>query len=128
MKEESFVHVHELISSFASSVTRHFRFSFGNLLLKTRMGSNNRWNWEVAGFEPRKSVEQRDDYRRVPVAPRRYSMSISSQADLAKQVVNSKFLRLNDKVKVSVFAHQILRLSDAEKSEIFSSVFMRKCF
>ncbi|XP_057807154.1 LOW QUALITY PROTEIN: kinesin-like protein KIN-14B [Salvia miltiorrhiza] len=64
------------------------------------MGSNNRWNWEVAGFEPRKSVEQRDDYRRVPVAPRRYSMSISSPSDLSKQVLNSKFVRLNDKVKL----------------------------
>ncbi|KAL1566811.1 Kinesin-like protein KIN-14B [Salvia divinorum] len=65
------------------------------------MGSNNRWNWEVAGFEPRKSVEQRDDYRRVPVAPRRYSMSISSHSDLSKQVFNSKLLRLNDKVKLA---------------------------
>ncbi|XP_042038788.1 kinesin-like protein KIN-14B [Salvia splendens] len=65
------------------------------------MGSNNRWNWEVAGFEPRKSVEQRDDYRRVPAAPRRYSMSISSQSDLSKQAVNSKLVRLSDKVKLA---------------------------
>ncbi|KAG6385738.1 hypothetical protein SASPL_154616 [Salvia splendens] len=64
------------------------------------MGSNNRWNWEVAGFEPRKSVEQRDDYRRVPAAPRRYSMSISSQSDLSKQAVNSTLVRLSDKVKI----------------------------
>ncbi|XP_047951271.1 LOW QUALITY PROTEIN: kinesin-like protein KIN-14B [Salvia hispanica] len=63
--------------------------------------SNNRWNWEVAGFEPKKSVEQsqRDDYRRVP---RRYSTSISSQSDLANQVVISKLLRLNDKLKVTI--------------------------
>lgn len=84
------------------------------------MGSNNRWNWEVAGFEPRKSVEQKDDYRRVPVpvAPRRYSMSISSQSDLSKQVVNSKLLRLNDKVKVSVLlTRHILRMFAAEKSD-----------
>ncbi|KAH6823384.1 kinesin like protein for actin based chloroplast movement 1 [Perilla frutescens var. hirtella] len=64
------------------------------------MGSNNRWNWEVAGFEPRKSVEQRDDYRRVPVAPRRSSMSISSQSELYKHAVNSKLVRLNDKVQL----------------------------
>lgn len=66
-------------------------------------GSNNRWNWEVAGFEPKKSMEQRDDYRKPavpPVAGRRYSMSISSHSELFKHAVSSKLLRLNDKVKV----------------------------
>ncbi|KAI3462126.1 hypothetical protein Pfo_018789 [Paulownia fortunei] len=66
-------------------------------------GSNNRWNWEVAGFEPRKSVEQRDDYRKASVTPpsgRRYSMSISSHSELSKHAVNSKFMRLKDKVKL----------------------------
>ncbi|KAK4411727.1 Kinesin-like protein KIN-14B [Sesamum angolense] len=66
-------------------------------------GSNNRWNWEVAGFEPRRSVEQRDDYRRASVAPslgRRYSMSISSHSELSQHAVSSKLMRLKDKVKV----------------------------
>ncbi|KAL0396499.1 UNVERIFIED_CONTAM: Kinesin-like protein KIN-14B [Sesamum calycinum] len=65
-------------------------------------GSNNRWNWEVAGFEPRRSVEQRDDYRRASVAPslgRRYSMSISSHSELSQHAVSSKLMRLKDKVK-----------------------------
>ncbi|GFP90699.1 kinesin-like protein kca2 [Phtheirospermum japonicum] len=67
-------------------------------------GSNNRWNWEVAGFEPRKSAEQREDYRKATVAPpsggRRYSMSISSHSELSKHAVNSKLMRLKDKVKI----------------------------
>ncbi|KAG8373431.1 hypothetical protein BUALT_Bualt11G0023600 [Buddleja alternifolia] len=67
-------------------------------------GSNSRWNWEVTGFEPRKSAVERDDYKKVPVAPppsgRRYSMSISSHSELSKHAVNSKLLRLNDKVKL----------------------------
>lgn len=65
-------------------------------------GNDNRWNWEVAGFEPRKSLEQRDDYRKPSLAMpsgRRYSMSISSHSDLAKHAANSKLMRLKDKVK-----------------------------
>ncbi|KAL1540786.1 Kinesin-like protein KIN-14B [Salvia divinorum] len=80
--------------------------------------SNNRWNWEVAGFEPKKSVEQRDDYRRVP---RRYSTSISSQSDLAKQVVNSKLLRLNDKVKLVREDHLQLRQEAMDLQEYSSA-------
>lgn len=101
------------------------------------MGSNNRWNWEVAGFEPRKSAEQRDDYRRVPpVAPRRYSLSISSQSELSKHAVNSKFLRLNDKVKVSallitffdcVLLKKLFLFSLGEGGGGFFSVFMWEC-
>ncbi|KZV53775.1 hypothetical protein F511_00041 [Dorcoceras hygrometricum] len=57
-------------------------------------GSNNRWNWEVAGFQPRKSVE-RDEYIKPSVASslRRYSVSVSSHSEL------SKLQRLKDKVK-----------------------------
>ncbi|CAA0821026.1 Kinesin-like protein KCA1 [Striga hermonthica] len=69
-----------------------------------RGSTNSRWNWEVAGFEPRKSAEQREDYRKPTVAPpstgRRYSMSISSHSELSKHAVNSKLLRLTDKVKL----------------------------
>ncbi|PIN16985.1 Kinesin (KAR3 subfamily) [Handroanthus impetiginosus] len=67
-------------------------------------GSNNRWNWEVAGFEPRRSAEQRDDYKKAsvvaPPSGRRYSMSISSHSELSKHAVNSKLLRLKDKAKL----------------------------
>ncbi|XP_073289105.1 kinesin-like protein KIN-14B [Primulina huaijiensis] len=58
-------------------------------------GSNNRWNWEVAGFQPRKSVE-RDEYIKASVAPslRRYSVAVSSHSEL------SKLQRLKDKVKL----------------------------
>ncbi|KAL3838647.1 hypothetical protein ACJIZ3_023238 [Penstemon smallii] len=65
--------------------------------------TNNRWNWEVAGFEPRKSaVERGEDYQKPPVLPsgRRYSMSISSHSELSKHALNSKLLRLKDKVKL----------------------------
>ncbi|KAL6548070.1 Kinesin-like protein KIN-14B [Orobanche hederae] len=66
-------------------------------------GNNSRWNWEVVGFEPRKSSEQREDYRMATVAPptgaRRYSMSISSHSELSKHAVNSKLVRLKDKIK-----------------------------
>ncbi|KAL6554907.1 Kinesin-like protein KIN-14A [Orobanche gracilis] len=66
-------------------------------------GDNSRWNWEVVGFEPRKSSEQREDYRMATVAPptglRRYSMSISSYSELSKHAVNSKLVRLKDKIK-----------------------------
>ncbi|XP_042041651.1 kinesin-like protein KIN-14B [Salvia splendens] len=85
------------------------------------MGSNNRWNWEVAGFEPRKSVEQRDDYRRVPAAPRRYSMSISSQSDLSKQAVNSTLVRLSDKVKLAREDYMQLRQEAMDLQEYSSA-------
>ncbi|KAL3621707.1 Kinesin-like protein KIN-14B [Castilleja foliolosa] len=66
--------------------------------------SNNRWDWEVAGFEPRKSTEQRQDYGKATAAPpsvgRRYSMSISSHSELSKHAVNSKLMRLKDKVEL----------------------------
>ncbi|KAG6403236.1 hypothetical protein SASPL_135453 [Salvia splendens] len=82
--------------------------------------SNNRWNWEVAGFEPKKSVEQsqRDDYRRVS---RRYSTSISSQSDLANQVLNSKLLRLNDKLKLVRDDHLQLRQEAIDLQEYSSA-------
>lgn len=85
-------------------------------------GSNNRWNWEVAGFEPRKSVEQRDDYRKAPVVPmagRRYSMSISSHSELSKHTVNSKFMRLKDKVKVPHLFNVLSSIQDTGFELIF---------
>lgn len=62
----------------------------------------NRWNWEVSGFEPRKTTS--DDH--MPGAPlvRRYSISAASalaHSELTKPSVASKVQRLNDKVKLA---------------------------
>ncbi|KAF6172397.1 hypothetical protein GIB67_025902 [Kingdonia uniflora] len=68
----------------------------------------NRWNWEVPGFEQRKSVEQDDSYSNKPVAAasalhRRYSISTTSllqQSDSPKQVlINAKVHKLKEKLK-----------------------------
>ncbi|XP_010547598.1 PREDICTED: kinesin-like protein KIN-14B [Tarenaya hassleriana] len=71
--------------------------------------NNNRWNWEVSGFEPRKSSSstassfEEGDHR--PIAPlmRRYSISTASylphSSELSKQTLASKVQRLKDKVK-----------------------------
>ncbi|XP_051114176.1 kinesin-like protein KIN-14B [Andrographis paniculata] len=61
---------------------------------------NNRWNWEVSGFEPRRPSEQRDDYRKTPLSGRRYSMSISSHSELSRLAASSKLTQLKDKVKL----------------------------
>ncbi|KAL7135493.1 hypothetical protein ABFS83_11G100700 [Erythranthe nasuta] len=87
-------------------------------------GSNNRWNWEVAGFEPRKSVEQRDDYKKAsapPLSGRRYSMSISSHSELYKHAVNSKFMRLKDKVKLVKEDYSQLRQEAIDLQEYSSA-------
>ncbi|KAE8010523.1 hypothetical protein FH972_006890 [Carpinus fangiana] len=62
----------------------------------------NRWNWEVSGFEPRKTTSE--DHN--PVAPlvRRYSISAASalaHSELTKPSVVSKVQRLKDKVKLA---------------------------
>ncbi|KAF6142303.1 hypothetical protein GIB67_022922 [Kingdonia uniflora] len=82
----------------------------------------NRWNWEVPGFEPRKSVEQDDSYSNKPVASalasalyRRYSISATSllqQSDSPKQVlINAKVHKLKEKLKVLPCLQRIRRLS-----------------
>lgn len=63
----------------------------------------NRWNWEVSGFEPRKSDDQKP-----PSSPlvRRYSISASGflpHSDVSKPGLASKLQRLKDKVKVKIF-------------------------
>ncbi|KAL8229028.1 hypothetical protein R6Q57_013933 [Mikania cordata] len=64
------------------------------------MSNNNRWNWEVSGFEPRKSPPEQP-----PVAhlARRYSIStpaIVPHSDaINKQAVATKLHNLKDKVK-----------------------------
>ncbi|XP_010277486.1 PREDICTED: kinesin-like protein KIN-14A isoform X2 [Nelumbo nucifera] len=60
----------------------------------------NRWNWEVPGFEPRKSFE-RDDHVPAPLV-RRYSISTSSvlsHVDSSRNAFAAKVLKLRDKVK-----------------------------
>ncbi|KAI3717567.1 hypothetical protein L1987_69269 [Smallanthus sonchifolius] len=64
--------------------------------------SNNRWNWEVSGFEPRKSPSEQ-----TPSAPaslvRRYSISTPSivphSEAVYKQAIATKLHNLKDKVK-----------------------------
>lgn len=61
----------------------------------------NRWNWEVSGFEPRKSDDQKP-----PSSPlvRRYSISASGflpHSDVSKPGLASKLQRLKDKVKLA---------------------------
>lgn len=93
--------------------------------------SNSRWNWEVAGFEPRKSSASAtssprsasvdfDDYN--PGAPlvRRYSISATSvlpHSELSKQAVASKLKMLKDKVKLAREDYLELRQEASELQE-----------
>ena len=89
---------------------------------------NNRWNWEVTGFEPRKASSSTssprsasvdfDDYK--PGAPlvRRYSISAASvlpqqqqHSELSKHAMASKLQKLNDKVKVNWILALVSRIS-----------------
>lgn len=76
-----------------------------------RSNNNNRWNWEVSGFEPRQSSpspSSPEEQRRLSAAPmmRRYSISAASlspySSEFSKQALASKVQRLKDKVKVTV--------------------------
>ncbi|KAK9064661.1 hypothetical protein SSX86_016043 [Deinandra increscens subsp. villosa] len=68
------------------------------------MSNNNRWNWEVSGFEPRKSPAEQSPSPSAP-APllRRYSISTPSivphSEAVYKQAIATKFHNLKDKVK-----------------------------
>ncbi|MBA0803311.1 hypothetical protein Gohar_013541, partial [Gossypium harknessii] len=75
-----------------------------------KSSNNNRWNWEVSGFEPRRtSPSSPEDLPRASVAPlmRRYSISAASSlaspfsSEFSKQALASKLLRLKDKVKLA---------------------------
>ncbi|MCD7451653.1 Kinesin-like protein KIN-14A [Datura stramonium] len=67
--------------------------------------NNNRWSWDVPGFQPRKSTEH-EDYQRPPPLPlaRRYSISATAagapHSELSKHAFNSKLLKLKDKIKL----------------------------
>ncbi|XP_021825466.1 kinesin-like protein KIN-14A [Prunus avium] len=90
--------------------------------------NNNRWNWEVSGFEPRKlssssstaSSLDHDDYK--PGAPlvRRYSISAASalaQSELSNHSVSSKLQKLKDQVKLAREDYLELRQEASELHE-----------
>ncbi|KAK6923280.1 Kinesin motor domain [Dillenia turbinata] len=66
----------------------------------------SRWNWDVPGFEPRKSFErEREDHNKPAVAPllRRYTISASSSLPHSelnnKHALASQLQKLKDRVK-----------------------------
>ncbi|XP_015058183.1 kinesin-like protein KIN-14B [Solanum pennellii] len=67
--------------------------------------NNNRWSWDVPGFQPRKSPEH-EEYQRPPPLARRYSISTAAasaiipHSELSKHALNSKLLKLKDKLKL----------------------------
>ncbi|KAK0604162.1 hypothetical protein LWI29_012700 [Acer saccharum] len=86
--------------------------------------SKNRWNWEVSGFEPRKSSSsplEQEDYR--PAAPlvRRYSISAASvsphSSDVSKQALATKVQRLKDEVKLAKEDYLELRQEASDLQE-----------
>lgn len=90
---------------------------------------NNKWNWEVSGFEPRtwssSSSTSLDNADYKPGAPlvRRYSISAASalaQSELSNNSVASKLQKLQDKVKVLhfviLFGNQGFELSSGNVS------------
>ncbi|KAK8709969.1 hypothetical protein V6N13_145314 [Hibiscus sabdariffa] len=76
-----------------------------------KSSNNNRWNWEVSGFEPRRSSPSSpEELPRASVAPlmRRYSISAAASSivspyssEFSKQALASKVLRLKDKLKLA---------------------------
>ncbi|KAL4353895.1 hypothetical protein GQ457_06G043720 [Hibiscus cannabinus] len=76
-----------------------------------KSSNNNRWNWEVSGFEPRRSsLSSPEELPRAIVAPlmRRYSISAAASSivspyssEFSKQALASKVLRLKDKLKLA---------------------------
>lgn len=64
----------------------------------------NRWNWEVAGFAPRKSSTSSGSVDvEAPPLVRRYSIAAATSpfSSVSKQVMDSKLQKLKDKVKVT---------------------------
>lgn len=61
----------------------------------------NRWNWEIPGFEPRKSIDEDEE---KPIVMRRYSISATASlphSELSKHVLGAKLQKLKDQVKVT---------------------------
>ncbi|KAJ0041447.1 hypothetical protein Pint_27684 [Pistacia integerrima] len=81
--------------------------------------NKNRWNWEVSGFEPRKTSSSssstspfdRPEDQRPAVAPlvRRYSISATSVSphspEISRQALATKVQRLKDKLKFRTVVH-----------------------
>ncbi|XP_022775016.1 kinesin-like protein KIN-14A [Durio zibethinus] len=73
-----------------------------------KSNNNNRWNWEVSGFKPRRSSpSSQEEQHRASAAPfmRRYSISaVSSESryclEFSEQALASEVQRLKDKVKI----------------------------
>ncbi|XP_022741785.1 kinesin-like protein KIN-14B [Durio zibethinus] len=90
-----------------------------------KSSNNNRWNWEVSGFEPRRlSPSSPEEQRRVTAAPlmRRYSISASSvvspySSEFSKQALASKVQRLKDKVKLAKEDYLELRQEASDLQE-----------
>ncbi|GAB4848791.1 Kinesin-like protein KIN-14B [Ancistrocladus abbreviatus] len=81
----------------------------------------NRWNWEVKGFEPKRSLEYEEQNNRPP-APlvRRYSISSSSiitHQELPKLGLASKLQRLKDRVKLAREDYVVLKQEASDLQE-----------
>ncbi|KAG2335103.1 hypothetical protein Bca4012_016291 [Brassica carinata] len=61
----------------------------------------NKWNWEVSGFEPRKSASEETGHRTTGPLLRRYSISTAHATELSKQALASKVSGLKEKVKLA---------------------------
>ncbi|KAL5556551.1 hypothetical protein UlMin_038787 [Ulmus minor] len=96
------------------------------------MAEQKRWNWEVSGFEPRKSSSSTssprsasmdfDDFKPAASAPlvRRYSISAASvlpHSELSKHSLSSKLQKLKDKVKIAREDYLELRQEASELQE-----------
>ncbi|KAJ8544002.1 hypothetical protein K7X08_025620 [Anisodus acutangulus] len=69
--------------------------------------NKNRWSWDVPGFQPRKSTTTEHEDYQTPPPPlsRRYSISAAVagaplHSELSKHAINSKLLKLKDKLKL----------------------------
>ncbi|XP_062100325.1 kinesin-like protein KIN-14B [Humulus lupulus] len=99
--------------------------------------ANNRWNWEVTGFEPRKTTTATssssatsspksasvdfDDYKHGAPLVRRYSISAASMlpqhSELSKHSMTSKLQKLKDNVKLAREDYLELRQEASELQE-----------
>ncbi|XWS29591.1 hypothetical protein CRYUN_Cryun24cG0041900 [Craigia yunnanensis] len=84
-----------------------------------KSNNNNRWNWEVSGFEPRRSSPSSpEEQRRASAATlmRRYSISAAS-SEFSKRALASKLQQLKDKVKLAKEDYMELRQEASDLQE-----------
>uniref|UniRef100_A0A803R5H9 Uncharacterized protein n=1 Tax=Cannabis sativa TaxID=3483 RepID=A0A803R5H9_CANSA len=99
--------------------------------------ANNRWNWEVTGFEPRKTTTTMssssatsspksastdfDDYKHGAPLVRRYSISAGSvlplHSELSKHTIASKLQKLKDNINLAREDYLELRQEASELQE-----------